>query len=96
MDTDIKHNDFKTINIKQSKQNNPNKSSYVYESCLCNNGTDKRLYVLSVQTIISLGLLSYSAIMLSSNIECERSTIFSSMITLILGWWFPSPTMSIK
>ena len=65
------------------------------ESCCFSRSTDKRLYILVVQTILSFVIVIFSVLMLTDkNINCERSSLFSSLISLILGYWVPSPLKS--
>jgi hypothetical protein len=62
------------------------------ESCCFTNSTDKRLYVLIVQTIISIGLIIFCSVMLSDpEINCERGNTFVSLLSLVFGYWLKSP-----
>jgi len=61
------------------------------ESCM-GGSTDKRLYILVVQTIISLALVIFSLIMLGDkNLDCSKDNLYSSILTLIVGYWIKSP-----
>ncbi len=61
------------------------------ESCL-GGSTDKRLYVLVVQSLISLGLVIFSLIMLSDKtLDCSKDNLYSNILTLIVAYWIKSP-----
>jgi len=61
------------------------------KSCL-GGSTDRRLYILVIQTIISLSLVIFSLIMLSDkSLDCSKDNLYSSILTLIVGYWMPSP-----
>lgn len=77
-----KHNTNNTIS-----QNNKHK----LESCI-GGSTDRRLYILVVQTLISLAIVIFSLIMLSDkSLDCSKDNLYSSILTLILGYWIKSP-----
>ena len=62
------------------------------ESCCFTNSTDKRLYVLIVQTIISIGIIVFCSVMLADpEINCERGNTFVSLLSLVFGYWLKSP-----
>ncbi len=66
-------------------------SKYRLESCI-GGSTDKRLYILVVQTIISISLVIFSLVMLSDkSLECNKDNLYSSILTLIVGYWIKSP-----
>ena len=61
------------------------------KSCL-GGTTDRRLYILIIQTIISISLIIFSLVMLSDKtLECNKDNLYSSILTLIVGYWMPSP-----
>ena len=84
------------LHINNDSKNSPKSGSirndYRLESCCFNSGTDKRLYILIVQTVISIGVIIFCSVMLSDeNISCERGQTFVSLISLIIGYWIKSP-----
>ena len=83
------------INDDAKKCNTDNTIStnnkYQLKSCL-GGSTDRRLYILVVQTIISLALVIFSLVMLGDkNLDCSKDNLYSSILTLIVGYWIKSP-----
>jgi hypothetical protein len=78
---------------KKHNSNNsiPQHNKHRLESCI-GGSTDKRLYILVVQTIISLALVIFSLVMLGDkNLDCSKDNLYSSILTLIVGYWIKSP-----
>jgi hypothetical protein len=76
----------------QSSINDTIHEPYRLESCLCNRSTDKRLWILVVQTLLSLIIVVFSLYMLTDkDLDCEKSSLYSSLISLVFGWWIKSP-----
>ncbi len=83
------------INDDAKERNTDNTISqhnkYRLESCI-GGSTDKRLYILVVQTIISISLVIFSLVMLSDkSLDCSKDNLYSSILTLIVGYWIKSP-----
>ena len=65
---------------------------YRLESCCFKSSTDKRLWILVVQTLLSLIIVVFSLYMLTDkDLDCEKSSLYSSLISLVFGWWIKSP-----
>jgi len=77
-----KSNTDKTISTNNKHQ---------LKSCL-GGSTDRRLYILVVQTIISLSLVIFSLIMLSDkSLDCSKDNLYSNILMVIIGYWIKSP-----
>ena len=65
-------------------------SSNLWKLCTC--GTiDKRLLIFAGNFSISIIMLSFSIVKLSTSKECEEQNTYVGIITLILGIWVKSP-----
>lgn len=53
------------------------------------------LYRFWVQVIISLGVLTFCGVGLTTN-DKRHETLYSNLIFLVIGYWFPSPGNQIK
>jgi hypothetical protein len=83
------------INDDAKKSNTDNTISknnkHKLQSCI-GGSTDKRLYILVVQTIISIALVIFSLIMLSDKtLDCSKDNLYSNILMVIIGYWIKSP-----
>jgi hypothetical protein len=90
-------NDKVVLHIdNDAKKHNTNKAisqhnKHKLQSCM-GGSTDRRLYILIVQTIISFAIVIFSLVMLSDkDLDCSKDNLYSSILTLILGYWIKSP-----
>ncbi len=67
--------------------------SQEYELMFCTGHvTDKRLWILALQSIISLAIIFLCCIKLfDDDLGCESSNLYTGLIALITGIWFRSP-----
>jgi hypothetical protein len=73
------------------KDDVPNSTEYELMFCT-GHVTDKRLWILALQSIISLAIIFLCCIKLfDDNLGCEQSNLYVGLITLITGIWMRSP-----
>ena len=56
---------------------------------------DKRVIVFASQLMISTTVLMFCMGQLYTSQSCEHDALYSSVLTLVLGCWLPSPTRSL-
>lgn len=63
------------------------------KSCCCGGQTtDKRLYILVTQSVMSACVLALCLYRLSDpNMKCEGTATYMSLLTLVIGYWCKSP-----
>ena len=67
-----------------------NDSSYIWRSC-CGMLVDKRVVVFTSQFIITLMIIAFSLYQLAQKHTCEHQQFYSSLITMLIGIFLPSP-----
>jgi hypothetical protein len=70
-----------------------NDSNQEHELMFCTGHvTDKRLWILALQSIISLAIIFLCCIKLfDDDLGCEQGNLYVGLITLITGIWMKSP-----
>jgi len=66
-----------------------NDSSYIWRSCCLE--VDKRVVVFTSQFIITLMIITFSLYQLAQKNTCEHQQFYSSLITMLIGIFLPSP-----
>jgi hypothetical protein len=56
---------------------------------------DKNAVQFFSQLAISVGVISFSLYQLIKLPDCEQQQTYSSLLTLVLGVWLPSPKMKL-
>ena len=56
---------------------------------------DKRVIVFASQLLISVTVLVFCMFQLYRSKSCEHDALYSSVLTLVLGCWLPSPVPSL-
>ena len=64
-----------------------------WKSC-CGNTIDSRALVFFSQFSIAILILSFCIFQLIQSDSCERDSLYSSILTLVLGVFLPSPKMN--
>ena len=84
----IESEEEKKIEIKRANIELDN----VYRSCCL--VIDRRAVLFFTQLSFSVFVLGFSAYHLSENDQdCSRTHLYTGLLTLILGWWAPSPSL---
>jgi len=73
--------------IAQEKKEDENK----WSSCCSSRKTDKRLLRFFSSLTISVMTLGFSIYQLSTLEQRKEKELYIGMLTLIIGWWSPSP-----
>ena len=81
--------DSKVIEVKED---DVDKEKNEYKSCCMI--VDKRAVRFFSQLTISLITIFFSIYQLSTSESCERDSLYSGMLTLVLGCWLPQPSMT--
>ena len=79
--------DIESIEVKQEQQGER------WTSCCLE--VDKNAVQFFSQLGISVGVISFCLYQLVHLTECEQQTAYSSLLTLVLGVWLPSPRMKL-
>jgi len=66
------------------------KDDYIWRSC-CGMLVDKRVVVFTSQFIITLMIITFSLYQLAQGNSCEHQQFYSSLITMLIGIFLPSP-----
>lgn len=88
---------FRTLNIKDFKNAKKNeielleKASH-WDMCCCTKPTDSRLLKFIAQYLLIFMVLTFSLYKLGISTSCEDSTLWLSVLTLILGIILPAPS----
>ena len=71
----------------------PDEGGMPWKACcfLC----DKRVIVFASQLLISVTVLVFCMGQLYRSRSCEHDALYSSVLTLVLGCWLPSPVPSL-
>ena len=72
-------------------QDNPNNWRSC-SGCIC----DKRILVFTSQLGISVTVVLFCMFQLYYSTSCERDSLYSGLLSLILGCWLPSPVNSMS
>jgi len=65
------------------------KDDYIWRSCCL--VVDKRVVVFTSQFIITLMIITFSLWQLAQKNTCEHQQFYSSLITMLIGIFLPSP-----
>ena len=68
------------------------KEDIKWTSCLCDRSTDSRLLKYCFTMIIILIVVCFCISQLINAETCEQTTTYISLLTLVLGIVFPTPT----
>lgn len=64
----------------------------IYKSCCLQ--VDRRAVMFFTQLSFSIFVLGFSSWHLSKNDQdCNRTHLYTGLLTLILGWWAPAPSL---
>jgi len=89
MDTSVSINPINIIEERKEAERDFNQ--YVWKSCCFN--LDKRVVIFSSQFVITLMIISFSLYQLSTDNSCEHQQFYSSLITMLVGVYLPSPRL---
>jgi hypothetical protein len=78
--------DIENIEVKQEQAER-------WTSCCLE--VDKNAVQFFSQLGISIGVISFCLYQLVHLTECEQQQAYSSLLTLVLGVWLPSPKMKL-
>lgn len=78
--------------VVHTQQRRREQSSYIWRSCCLE--IDKRMAVFCVQVVVSLIVILFCIYMLFIEPECHSQQLYSSLLTLVIGVFLPSPRPS--
>lgn len=67
-----------------------------YQCCCTNGMTDKRVLIYCTQVAFGLIVMLFCITQLYIDDRCDRTSIYLPLLTSIIGYFLPSPTMNKK
>ena len=79
---ELKITDFRKDDINE----NGIPDKYEVQTC-CSGTSDRRFIIMMVQLFITVSIVSLCVFKLSEDLNCESSSVYNSLLSVIIGFW---------